>query len=104
MTKRILFAFAVLTLAVASAKTFTVKLLQDSVLAGTELKAGDYRLELNDSKIVIKNGRQTVDAPVRVEENTTKFRSTTVRYAAAEGTPRIQEIRLGGTNLRLLVD
>jgi hypothetical protein len=91
-------------LAVASAKTYSVTLFQDSVLAGTELKAGDYRLDLTDSKIVVKSGKKVVESPVKVETGDTKFSATTVRYANSEGKFRIQEIRLGGTNLRLIVN
>ncbi len=102
--KRFLFVFAIVALAVASAKTYTVTLFQDSVLAGTELKAGDYRLDLTDSKIVVKSRKQVVESSVKVEQGDAKFSATTVRYANADGKFRIQEIRLGGTNLKLVVD
>jgi hypothetical protein len=104
VTKRFLFVFAILALAVASAKTYSVTLFQDSVLAGTELKAGDYRIEVTDSKIVVKSGKQVVESPVKVEKADTKYTATMVRYASGEGNYRIQEIRLGGTNLKLIVD
>jgi hypothetical protein len=102
--KRFLFVFAIVALAVASAKTYSVTLFQDSVLAGTELKAGDYRLDVTDSKIVVKAGKQVVESAVKVEKGDSKYSSTTVRYANSDGKYRIQEIRLGGTNLKLLVD
>jgi hypothetical protein len=104
MIKRFLFVFAIVALAVASAKTYSVTLFQDSVLAGTELKAGDYRLDLTDSKIVVKSGKQVVESAVKVEKGESKYSSTSVRYANGDGKYRIQEIRLGGTNLKLLVD
>ncbi len=104
MTKRFLFVFAILALAVASAKTYSVTLFQDSVLAGTELKAGDYRIDLTDSKIVVKSGKRVAESTVKVEKGDTKYSATTVRYANGDGKFRIQEIRLGGTNLKLVVD
>ncbi|MGB9605998.1 MAG: hypothetical protein ACPL88_08990, partial [Bryobacteraceae bacterium] len=69
-----------------------------------ELKPGEYRLQLQDGKVVIRAGKQRVEAPVKVEQADSKFSSTSVRYAAAEGKARIQEIRLGGTNLKLVFD
>ncbi len=104
MMKRYLFVFVILALAVASAKTYTVTLFQPSVLAGTELKAGDYQLNLNekDTKITLKSGKQVVEAPVKIENADEKFGSTTVRYANAEGKMKVQEIRLGGTKLKLV--
>jgi len=91
-------------LTVASAKTYTVTLFQPSVLAGAQLKPGEYQLDLRDGKVVIKSGKQKVEAAVKVENAESKFSSTSVRYAGGEGAARIQEIRLGGTNLKLVFD
>lgn len=103
MWKRYLVVFLVLALA-ACAKTYTVTLFQPSLVAGAELKPGDYQLDLQDGKVVIKSGKQKVEAAVKVENAEGKFSSTSVRYASAEGKSRIQEIRLGGTNLKLVFD
>ncbi len=93
-----------LALAVVMAKTYTITLFQPSVVAGVELKPGDYQLDLQDTKVIIKRGKQRVEAAVKVETEESKFRSTSVRYAAGEEKARIQEIRLGGTNLKLVFD
>lgn len=102
MIKKIAIAFLFAALAVASAKTYNVTLFQTSVVAGTELQAGDYRLNLDTNKIVLTNGKQSVESTVKVEETNGKINSTTVRYANGEGKYRIQEIRLGGTKLKLV--
>jgi len=102
MTKRVIFAFLALALAVASAKTYAVTLFQPAVLAGTELKAGQYQLDLNDTRVVIKHGKLKVECDVKVETADSKFATTTVRFANGNGKLRIQEIRLGGTNLKLV--
>jgi hypothetical protein len=102
MKKRMLFVFLVLALAVACAKTYTVTLFQPSVIAGTELKPGDYRLELNDNTVVLKNGKQSVQTTVKVENADSKYGSTAVRYASGADQSKIQEIRLGGTKLKLV--
>ena len=104
MIKKIAIAFLFVALAVASAKTYNVTLFQTSVVAGTELQAGNYRLNLDSDKIVLTNGKQSVESTVKVEEATGKINSTTVRYANGEGKSRIQEIRLGGTKLKLVFD
>lgn len=103
--KKILIAFTTLALAVASAATtHKLTLFQNSTLAGTELKAGDYKIEVNDNKAVVKGGRNVVEAPVKVETADQKFSSTSVRYNNADGKFKIQEIRLGGTNTKLVFD
>ncbi len=100
--KRFLFAFATLALAVASAKTYDVTLLRPAVLAGTELKAGDYRLDVQDTKVVLSKGKVSVESAVKVEKADSKFSSTVVRFGDDGGKLRIEEIRLGGSNLKLV--
>jgi len=102
MTKRILFVFLVLALAVACAKTYWVTFYQPSVVAGTELTPGEYRLELNGDKVVLKNGKHVAESAVKVEDNGEKFSRTSVRYANGDGKYVVQEIRLGGTKIKLV--
>ena len=58
MLKKFVLAFAILALAVASAATYRVTLVQPSVVKGNELKAGDYRLNVQNDKVTIVNGKQ----------------------------------------------
>jgi hypothetical protein len=88
--------------AVASADTYRVTLFQSSVVNGTELKPGDYKVQLTDSKVVISKGKETVEATVKVENGNEKFNATSVRYSNADGKYKIQEIRLGGTKTKLV--
>lgn len=100
MKKKILFAMTTVALAVASAaSSYRVTLFQPSNLGGTELKAGDYKIELKDNKAVVKDGKKVIEADVKVETADQKFSSTTVRYLDGG---KIQEIRLGGTNTKLV--
>ena len=101
--KKVLIAFATVALAVASAAAnYKVTLFQPSVISGTELKPGDYKIEVNDNKVVVKNGKTSVEAAVKIETNGEKFNSTSVRYNSENGKYQVQEIRLGGTNTKLV--
>jgi hypothetical protein len=100
--QKLILGFAVAALAVASAETYRVTLFQPTVVQGTELKAGDYRVDVKDAKVVIAAGKQSVEAPVKVENGDQKFGSTSVRYATENGKYAIQEIRLGGTKTKLI--
>jgi hypothetical protein len=102
--KKFLLTFATLALSVASAASYRVTVYQPSVVGGTELKPGDYKIELKDNKAVIKAGKETVEAPVRVENSDQKFNSTSVRYTNADGKMKVNEIRIGGTNTKLLFE
>jgi hypothetical protein len=104
MINRILVLFAVLVLAgLASAKSYSITLFEPSVIGGTELKPGDYTLELKDEKVVIKKGKQMGEAAVKVETADSKYSTTSVRYTNGDGKYHIQEIHIGGTTMKLVV-
>jgi hypothetical protein len=85
MTKKLTFALVVLALTVACAKTYYVILYQPSVVAGVELKPGEYRLDLNGDKVILKNGKHVAESTVKVEDNGEKFSRTSVRYDNGAG-------------------
>jgi hypothetical protein len=104
MINRILVLFTVLALAgLASAKSYSITLFEPSVIGGTELKPGDYTLELKDEKVVIKKGKQMGEAAVKVETADGKYATTSVRYTNGDGKYHIQEIHIGGTTMKLVV-
>lgn len=101
---RIAVALLTVALSMASANTYRVNLFQPAVLAGTELKAGEYRLELDGGRIQLRNGQVLVEADVKVENVPQQHRNTSLRLENESGRMHIREIRLGGTNLRLVVN
>lgn len=103
MTKFLL-TFATVALSVASAASYRFTVYQPSVVGGTELKPGDYKIQLKDNKAVIKAGKEIIEAPVRVESSGQKFNGTAVRYTAADGKMKVNEIRIGGTNTKLVFE
>ena len=101
--KTILLLFATMCLAVATAaENHKLNLFYPSLVGETELQPGNCRLTVNDNQVVIKQGRKKVEASVKVETVDEKFKSTTVRYNNGDGKYRISEIRLGGTNTKLV--
>jgi len=98
--KNVLLGFGTFALAVASAaSSYHVTLFEKSVIGGTQLKPGEYRIEVKDNKAIVKNGKEVASADVRVETADQKFRTTTIRYDQAG---KVQEIRVGGTATRLV--
>ncbi len=104
MTKRFVMALVTVALVFASAKTYKVTLFQPTVLSGTELKPGTYRLNVENDKVVFTDGKKSVESAVKIEQSQSKYGTTTVRYASDQGKNRVQEIRLGGTNMKLVFD
>jgi hypothetical protein len=109
MAKKLIVSFLILALAAAVAGTVTgpsgnyrITLLQNSVVKGTELKAGDYRLSVANETAKITNSKQSVEVPVKVETADQKFDNTAIRYTEQAGKVSITEIRIGGTKTRLV--
>ena len=100
--KKFAIAFATLALAVASAaSSHNVTLFQPTTVNGTELKPGDYKVEVEGNKAVFKQGKKAVEVSVKVEENAEKYGANSARYV--EGS-RLQELRIGGTHTKLVFE
>ncbi len=101
--KKMLLLFVTVALAAASAaSSYHFSLFQPSFVGGKQLKAGDYKIELNGDKATIKSGKETFESTVKVENGSEKFNETSVRYTTADGKTSVQEIRLGGTKTKLV--
>jgi hypothetical protein len=89
-----------LSLSAAGLTTYKVSLLDDSTIGGKQFKAGDYKVELKDSNTaVMKKGKQVVEVPVKTETGPNKFSATEIEYVNDH---QVKEIRVGGTNTRLI--
>ncbi len=96
-------AFAAMAFA-SGAETHRIKLYQDSIVNGTELKSGEYKVTVENGKAVLSNGKSTAESAVKVETADSKFSSTSVRYLNGDGKYRVKEIRLGGTTTKLVFE
>ena len=103
MKKEFLFAFTIIALAIAGAKTHTVNLYQPAKVGTTALEPGTYSIEVRENRAFLRNGKVAAEAEVKVETVERKFDRTAVRYAKGEGdTLRVQEIHIGGTREKLV--
>jgi len=102
MKRKLMLLFAVAGLALANAKSYTMSLYQPAMVGSTQLKPGDYQVELVDQKAVITRGKLRAEAPVKVENAGNKFDSTSVSLSTGSGAPQIREIDLGGTTTKLV--
>jgi hypothetical protein len=102
MMTRLLLAFAVAGLAVASAKTYSIDLFQPAMLGNVELAPGHYNVDVADMKAVFRNGRIHGEAPVKTEDADTKYNRTSVVLTNNGGQMHIQEIHIAGTRMKLV--
>ena len=104
MLRKVIIIFAIAALGVAAAETYKVTLFQPTVVQGQELKPGQYKLDLKDTTLVIASAKTSVETKVKVEKCDEKFSTTTIRFATTDGKYAIQEIRLGGTQTKLVLN
>ena len=104
MIKKLAVLFAIGAFVLAAAETYRVTLFQPTVVQGKELKPGQYKLDLKDTILTIASGKTSVEMKVQVEKCDEKFNTTTIRYATTGGKYAIQEIRLGGTKTKLVLN
>ena len=100
--KKTLLAIALLGAAMASAKTYTVTVNGPAAIGNSQVKGGDYKLELKGDRVLLKDGKMVDEFPVQVQNESRKFDSTSITYSSQDGTTRIEEIRLGGTTVKLV--
>jgi hypothetical protein len=102
MKKTLLASFLILAGTVfAAGNTFKVDIFQDSVVDGKALKAGSYKIMMENGNAVIKQGNQTIEVPAREENEADKVASTELLYKDGKN---LEQIRVGGTHTRIVFD
>jgi hypothetical protein len=93
-------AFATLALGVASAaSSYKVTIPSDIWAGDTQLKAGDYKVQVEGNQATFMLGKQTIQVPASVEKNTLKTPETTLE---STGT-KLQAIDIGGTTMKIVI-
>ena len=103
MTKFML-TFAVLALGVASAapKAYHMTLADKAWVGGNELKAGDYKVEIQGDKVLIISCKKQIEVPGKVVTNATKYDTNSVVVVDANSRPTVEEIDFGGTTTKIV--
>jgi hypothetical protein len=104
MIKRLLLLVSAVSLAIASAASnYSLNFYQPTVVNGTTLKIGEAKLELHDNKAVVKQGKTTVEASVKVETAGQKYLYTTIGYKDGDN-HQIKDITIAGTTTKLVFE
>jgi hypothetical protein len=82
----------------ASTHTYHVTLAQNSIVDGHQLKPGSYKVELNNTTAVLRNGNHVVQVPAREVTAQNKFANTEVEYMGNN----MQKIDFGGTRTTIV--
>lgn len=99
---RLTFSFASLALLASAAPAYKVTLSEPSVIAGSVVKPGDYRIVVNGNKATLTSGKTSIEVPVTVESGTQKFQHTAVDRRSEGGKDMVDDIQIGGTHTILV--
>ena len=102
MTKKLIVLFVLAAALVLAGTSYNLKVFDSLSVNGQMLKPGDYKVTVVNNTATISQGKEKVEATVKVEQTNEKFAATSVRYVPENGKNKIQEIRLGGTKTKLI--
>jgi hypothetical protein len=86
--------FATLALGIMGAASYTLTLTDPAWVGNTQLKPGEYTVQMKGGEAVFKSGKVTVEAPAVEQKADKKFPYTSFDSLDS----KIQEIHLGGTS------
>jgi hypothetical protein len=94
-----LFCSSLLAMGIASAGTpYELTLLDTFSVGKAELKAGDYKVEMQGDKAVFTIGKKTITIPATLGKSDQTFASTVFISQRS----KLKEIDLGGTQEKIL--
>ena len=103
VTSVMVLALTVAALAAPKVKKQDLVLVKDSEVAGTVLKAGDYQVAVEGGTATFyHNGKIVATFAVRNQEVPEKFQQSAVAYDT--GSRNLREIRMAGSNVKLVVE
>lgn len=106
MLTKFVVAFSILALMAVFAGTVPavahVTIFKTSVLSGTTLQAGEYRLLIGDGKVTFTIEKKNIEIAAKVQQAAKKFENTEIHYDSTPNQNAIREITLGGSKTQLL--
>jgi hypothetical protein len=87
----------------AAASTYHIKIADPTWVGQTELKPGEYDVKVDAAgKVTFKMGKNVIEAPAKIEANTSKFSDTLLNTITIKGQSQLKELDLGGTNSKIV--
>ena len=101
----VVFAVAMAGGTIGAADTYSITLDKPAVFGKTELKAGEYRLEVTENKATIRGKKGvTAEADIVVDQAKDKALRTTMCCLGSDGKKyELREIRPAGTTMKIVV-
>jgi len=100
----LLAALGLFALAAHADTKYHITLTQTAKIGTEQFKPGEYHVMLDESKVVFTRlaSGESVEVPATIQSAEQKHAHTSIRMQRAEGENRVLEIKLGGTQTRIL--
>jgi hypothetical protein len=92
-----------LAVSAMAGETYWLKIYQPVYFGGQELKSGEYRLDLDGDKAVLKSGKLSAESKVKLEVLGEKASATTLECEKVGEKLQISAIQLKGSAKKLVV-
>ena len=101
---KLMLGACVFSLGIATAaSSYHVRIADPTWVGQTQLKPGEYDVKVEGDKVSFKQGKNVVEAAVKVETNTAKFSETQLNIRTVNGQSKLEELDLGGTNSKVIL-
>lgn len=86
-----------------AASAYHVKISDPTWVGTTELKPGDYLVQVDGDKITFKQGKKVIAVSAKVETSASKFSDTQMNIKTENGQAKLKELDLGGTKSKIML-
>jgi hypothetical protein len=87
----------------AAASTYHIKIADPTWVGQHELRPGQYDVKVDAAgKVTFKMGKNVIEAPAKIENNTSKFANTHFTTTSVKGQSQLLELDLGGTTSKVV--
>jgi hypothetical protein len=83
--------------------SYHVTISDPTWVGSNQLMPGDYTVEVQGDKAVMKSGKNVVEVPAKVETETSKYPVTSLHSTTAGGKNTLEEIWVGGTKTKIVL-
>lgn len=102
MKKLMLILFTLTLAAVAASNTFHVTFDSNAWIGANEVKAGEYKVTVEDGKATLKSGKTVIQVPAKLETAEHTFSMSGVVMKTIDGKQQVEEIQIGGSKTRIV--
>ena len=102
---KLMLGACVFSLGIATAaSTYHLRISDPTWVGTSELKPGEYEVQVDGDKVTFKQGKNVIAVSAKVETNASKFAGTQMDVKTENGQAKLRELDLGGTKSKILLD